>query len=323
MRATPDGAPAEARRLLWVALAALVAFGAFYVLAVLTEVGQRGDSAALAVSESAPEVTRDSANELLGLVSTGSLLLAGLFLGAVILLRGQPKLVLVPLAIIGTSLVATELLKLWILPGLLPRPDFIVDPLITDASFPSGHTSVGASLALAAIVAAPSRLRGLVALAGFALAAGSGVLVVIATWHRPSDAIGSFAITLACTAALLALLYAWRPELVGPRSRGGEPGAGFARRIEVLAVAAGIGLFALAIVVATLRYGSQIDWSKPDAAFLLSLSGIVAGAGLMVGALMRALGISSPEVTSSERDRPPTGRRSGSDTVVGSEANAI
>lgn len=300
--------PRESWRLLFVAAIAFVAFGLIYALSVQTEIGQRWDNAALSASEGVPEAARDQANDTLGIVSTGSLLLAGLGLGLILLLRGHKSLALIPLLTIGASMVATELFKLVI----LPRPQLITSPLIDFNSYPSGHTSVAASIALAAIIAAPPRLRSLAALGGFALSAGGGVLVTVASWHRPSDALGSFSLTLAVTAAVLAIAYAWKPQLAARLPRREDVGAGLVRRIELIGVLSGIVLFALAIVVATFRYGAEIDWTRPDAAFLVSLATIVAASAIMVGVLMRAL--RAPVALSTERAR----RRPRSDSVVAS-----
>lgn len=308
----PRKIPTASRRLLFVAALAFVAFLAIYFLAVQTSIGQRWDNAALSASESVPESARDEANDALGIVSTGSLLLAGLGLGLILVLRGRAVLALVPLATIGASLVLTEAFKLVI----FTRPDLALDPILDFNGFPSGHTSVAAAIGLAAIVASPPRLRALTALAAFALAAGGGVMVVIAAWHRPSDALGSYAITLAATAAVLAATYAWRPALVPRAPERGEPGASLLRRIELVGVLAGIGLFAVAIGAATLRYGAEIDWTKPDAAFLFSLAAIVACAAAMVGVMMRALRAPISLASRTEAELPP--RRSRSDSVLSS-----
>jgi membrane-associated phospholipid phosphatase len=302
--------PPASRRLLLVAVLAFAVFLLIYLLAVQTEIGQRWDNAALATSENVPERVRDEANDALGIVSTGSLLLAGIGLGLILILRGRATLALVPLATIGASLVATEIFKLVI----FTRPELALDPILNYNGYPSGHTSVAASIGLAAIVAAPRRLRALTALAAFALAAGGGVTVVIAAWHRPSDALGSFAITLAATAAVLAATYTWRPELVPRAPQRGEPGTSLLKRIELVGVVAGIGLFTAAIAAATLRYGAEIDWTKPDAAFLVSLAAIVAAAAILVGVMMRTLRVPISLASQGEVDPPP--QRSRSDTVV-------
>ena len=95
------------------------------------------------------------------------------------------------------------------------------------------------------LVVAPRRLRMGAALLAAALMAGAGVLVVTADWHRPSDPIGSYLLTLAVTSGLLALLYARQPslqtgELVGSA---GATAPAMARRIETFGGLAAAALF--------------------------------------------------------------------------------
>jgi hypothetical protein len=118
------------------------------------------------------------------------------------------------------------------------------------------------------------------------------VFTVTADWHRPSDAIGSYLLTLAVTAALLALLYSRAPGVATSELPAVPPGrpATIARRIETAGALVAIGLFVGALVFASLRYGPEVDWNRFHAAYLLSSAAIVAVAGLVVGSLLRALG---------------------------------
>lgn len=278
---------AGVRPLLAVAAVALLAFFAVYLLAVQTELGQRADEAALAGSSSVPERAQGTANELLRTVSIGSLLAAIAVLSWLAWLRRRPGLLLVPAAVIGISLIATEAFKLVI----LDRPLLETTSRLTDNSYPSGHTTVATSIALAALLIAPSRWRGAVALGAFALAATAGVFVVTADWHRPSDPIGSYLLTLAVAALCMAWLRSrgQSPATathVRQRSPGTGPGG---LKLELVALLSGAALFVGSGVIASLRYGADVEWNRFHAAFLLSAALIVVVAGLCVAALNRAL----------------------------------
>jgi membrane-associated phospholipid phosphatase len=57
-------------------------------------------------------------------------------------------------------------------------------------SFPSGHTTAAASIAVALLVVVPAAYRLSAAVAGAALTAMVGFSVVILAWHYPSDVLG-------------------------------------------------------------------------------------------------------------------------------------
>lgn len=273
-------------RPLAIALVALAAFFAIYGLAVQTEIGQHADEAALAGGRSTPDRAQSGADRLLRFVSIGSLAAAVIALGALAWRRRRPWLIALPAVIVGVSVLATELFKLVI----LTRPDLFPNSLEGN-SYPSGHTAVAASLGLSAVLVSPERLRGIVA-AGAALFAGAaGILVVTADWHRPSDPLGSYALCLAITAAIVAALDRWGPrELAeGPADGRSPPPTILARRLEATAIVAGVILFAGMALFAGLRYGPDVAWNRPHAAFLASVAAILVAAGLMVAGLLRAL----------------------------------
>jgi hypothetical protein len=71
-----------------------------------------------------------------------------------------------------------------------------------------------------------------------------------------------------------------------------------ARRVEAAAIVGGVLMFAGAVVLAALRYGPEVVWNRPHAAFLVSVAAILVAAGITVGALLRALpdtGASAPQ----------------------------
>jgi PAP2 superfamily protein len=274
-------------RSLAIALVALAVFFGIYGVAVRTEVGQRADEAALVGGRVAPARAQSGANLLLKLVSIGSLTAAVIALGALAWLWRRPWLIALPAAVVGLSLLATELFKLVI----LSRPDLWPSTLDGN-SYPSGHTTVATSLGLSAVLVAPERLRGAVAIGAALFAGGVGILVVTADWHRPSDPLGSYALCLAIAAAIVAVLDRWGPrELAEATVEGRAPpdATALARRLELAAIVAGALLFVGAVLLAALRYGPDVAWNRPHAAFLGSIAAILVAAGLTVGALLRAL----------------------------------
>jgi membrane-associated phospholipid phosphatase len=268
-----------------IAAVALVAFFAIYGLAVQTRAGQHADEAALVGGQSTPERAQSGASRLLRFVSVGSLAAAVIALGALAWLWRRPWLIALPAAIVGVSVLATEAFKLVI----LERPDLWPSTLEGN-SYPSGHTTVATSLGLSAMLIAPTRLRGVMAVIAALFAAGVGILVVTADWHRPSDPLGSYALTLAITAAIVAALERWGPREAGAMQVDGPapPSATvLARRLEAAAIAAGALLFVGAVVLAALSYGPDVVWNRPHAAFLGSVVAILVAAGITVGALLR------------------------------------
>jgi hypothetical protein len=276
------------KRSLAVAIVALVAFFALYGVAVRTEVGQHADEAALVGGQVAPHRAQSGANRLLRFVSIGSLAAAVIALGVLAWLWRRPWLIALPAAVVGLCLLGSELFKLVI----LTRPDLWPSDL-SGNTYPSGHTAIATGLGLSAVLIAPERLRGIVAVAAALFAGGFGILVVTADWHRPSDPLGSFALCLAISAAIVAVLETWGPRdampATGVEGRAPPSATVLARRLEVAAIAGGVLLFVAAVLIAVLRYGPDVAWNRPHAAFLGASAAILVAAGITVAALLRML----------------------------------
>jgi hypothetical protein len=278
------------RSLIGLWLGAGAAVFALYLLVVRTYWGQRLDEHAF-VGHDFFSSRAAQADSFLRIVSIGSLLLAIGLVAAVAILRRRPRLALIAAASIGISLITTEVLKL----VLLERPP-LVPSFIFDNSYPSGHTTVGMSVAVAAMLVVPRRLLLPTAVGAGLFGSAFGVAVVAAGWHRPSDAVGSFLVVLSVAAACAALSYLFpdRADLSGsrsssinlPRIRVGTTELG------LLAMAlGGLGIFALA----ALSYRG-IPWTSTGAGFLLSAGAIVVCGMLTTMALATAmLGADDPD----------------------------
>lgn len=201
-----------------------------YLVAVRTAEGRRLDDAAegnLSEGSRAFEETSD----LLDTISLSSLALLGGAIMAIALLRRRPRLALGAGVVVLGANVTTQFLK-----AALDRPG----PFGTEAgSFPSGHVTVAMSLAMALVLVAPPALRVAATLLGGAYAIGVGVAVIALDWHRPSDVVGAYLVTVAWTALVAAALAA-------------APGAGElrlrARRPRGVARVGGAAAAALALV---------------------------------------------------------------------------
>lgn len=169
---------------LLVAFASAALLVATYMVFVRTYVGQivdergrigAGRIAAAVVPHAAPVL---EAAPVIGLLLLIVLALIGL-------LRRRVFVTVVALCAVGAANLTTQLLK----HVFLVRPNLAATDLSPN-SFPSGHITLTASLALAALMVSPPRLRRAVAAVGGLLVVLVGMLLLAAQWHRPSDVIG-------------------------------------------------------------------------------------------------------------------------------------
>jgi membrane-associated phospholipid phosphatase len=131
--------------------------------------------------------------------------------------------------VLGASL-TTQLLK-----HLLAQPR-LQEVLVGYAhpwsdSFPSGHTTAAASIAVAALLVVPPRLRGVVAVAGAAFTTAMGIAVVVLEWHFPSDVLGGLLVVGSWSFAVIAALRLIRPR--GPAKPPREEGETASGRFAV------------------------------------------------------------------------------------------
>lgn len=143
-------------------------------------------------------------------------MIATALVAGVAFLRGRPRMALIAAGSIGLAVISTELLKLVI----LDRPPLTTTFLNNGLnSYPSGHTTVGMSVCVAAMLVVPERLRTPTALAAGAIGAAFGIAVVAAGWHRPSDAIGAYLVCLAAGAVGAIAIRRWPDRVTEHRPR--------------------------------------------------------------------------------------------------------
>ena len=252
-----------------------------YLLAVHTEWGQRVDNAAIR-GRTIDSAVQHAVRSTLDTVSVGSAALATAALMVAALLRRRPRLAIgIAILVIGANL-TTQILK-----DALTRPDLLGPdvPRATITTFPSGHSTVAMSLALALVLVVPARLRVPVGVAGIAYAVVVGAATLTGAWHRPSDVLGAYLVTLAWAAGVSA----W---LVMPR-----PGAGGAVATDRTPPALDWIVFALTalVIVAAIAMGfdvirdAELDKIAVGRAYVFAVFAIGAGAVVALAALVLTL----------------------------------
>ena len=73
-------------------------------------------------------------------------------------------------------------------------------------SFPSGHTTAAATLAVGLLFVVPARHRLGASVVGFLLTAAVGFSVMVLSWHYPSDVLGALLVVGAWAFAILAVM---------------------------------------------------------------------------------------------------------------------
>jgi membrane-associated phospholipid phosphatase len=138
---------------------------------------------------------------------------------AVALLRGRSSAALAAVLVVAGANVTTQLLKVLF---AHPRVKAAVggDPFEPN-TFPSGHATAAASIAIAYAFVVPAALRNLTATLGAAFALAVGGSVVVIGWHYPSDVAAGFLIAAGWGFAVLAAMRLIVPR--SPRGAGVKP----------------------------------------------------------------------------------------------------
>jgi membrane-associated phospholipid phosphatase len=272
-----------------------------YALAVHSSAGQHLDNDALLGRSQNPRV-QQATNHLLHTIDVVSLTVIGgaIVLGAIT--RARLRLALGAAALIGGAIAITEGLK-----HTLPRPGLVHSDPLPLPSFPSGHTTVAVSLALALLVVVPVRWRGPTAVAGALYGAAVGVATVTAAWHRPSDVVGAFLVATGWAAAVGAVLVGVRgPGSVAARRRASRTDRLVVPLLAVSAVVLTVAGFAVASTVAALR-DRHLEVISFGASYAGSVAAIFATGPALVAVLLWCL----RDVSLDDPDRRPAPDRPG------------
>ncbi len=236
MAPTPAPLDARGRRGLTAPLLAALASAAVLVATawffVTTRLGQLIDDAALSGADAGPLTLTQAILPILNVVSVP--FVAAAVVGAVVIAVAQRRWSIAGAAVlllVGAN-VTTQVLK-----AILPRPDLDATLALSN-SLPSGHTTVAASVAATALLIAPQRWRGPVAIGGALYAIATGLATMAIEWHRASDVVAAFAVAAFWYFIIEAARSVRRRSL--PRGYRGAPGANAVTLLSVVAVATGL-----------------------------------------------------------------------------------
>lgn len=135
---------------------------------------------------------------------------------AVALLRGRPSGALAAVLVVAGANVTTQVLKVLL---AHPRVKLAIggNPFEPN-TFPSGHTTAAASIAVAYLFVVPAALRKLTLTVGAAFTLAVGCSVVVIGWHYPSDVLGGILVAAGWGFAVLVAARALAPR--SPREVG-------------------------------------------------------------------------------------------------------
>ncbi len=199
---TPPPRPRAVRRLVLVGAGATLVATVLYVSTITTRTGQLVGELILGGRPATPESVA-SAEQVLAALSRGSLVIGLVVAVGIALLQERPRLALAAAgAILGANL-TTQVLK----QVVLDRTDLLGGlfyPLPN--SFPSGHATAAASIAVGLLLVLPPLLRAPSVILSAVVVAIVGISTLIAGWHRMADAIGGVFVATAWGAFLAAIL---------------------------------------------------------------------------------------------------------------------
>lgn len=260
-------------------LLAAATVGALAWFFVLQSRPRLADQAAFLGSEEGSTRLEPITQFITGVVSVPFLVIAVVAAAAVALVGRRWGDAVRAVVLVGGANLTTQLLKI-----SLERP---VDAGLPDANYgnslPSGHTTVAASIAAAALIVAPRRARPVVALLGGLYAAVMGVATMSLGWHRPSDAIAAFAV-VAAWSLLLLVPNSGRTVPAGLAPGGRTVCAALLATIAFVGIGVGVVTLALALGLSTGSFEtSQTLFSETwERTAFLGSAAAVAGASALV-----------------------------------------
>lgn len=169
-------------------------------LALWTASGQELDQSAM-TTVTAGRDTQLAVLSVLGYVSIAAVAIVAAGAVALALMRGEVRLAVAALAVIGGANLTTQLLK----HAVLERAEY-AGGIVAHNSLPSGHTTVIAAALGALCLVSPTWLRPVVLTAGSFAVVLTGASTVVAGWHRPADVLAAVMVCLAWTAVAALLV---------------------------------------------------------------------------------------------------------------------
>ena len=197
--------PRAVWRLLAVCAGAALVAGLSYVVTVGTRTGQLVSELILGGRPASSDVVV-AADRVLDSLSRSTLIAGAIALVTIAVLQRRPRLAVAAVLVVIGANVSTQLLKAVV----LDRSDLLDGMFyVLPNSFPSGHATAAASIAVGLLLVLPPLLRAPTVLASAIVVAIVGASTLIAGWHRMADAIGGVFVATAWGAGLAAVL-AWR-----------------------------------------------------------------------------------------------------------------
>jgi membrane-associated phospholipid phosphatase len=190
-----------------------------YLVLIGTSYGHRLDNAAFTGRLSLSRGLANAFRNLLEIVNKKGLLIASVLLLGIAAYRRVIEVGIIAVIAFGSSIVGAELLKHELPRNALVPGDSWINKALWDNSYPSGHTTVAASLVLAFLLVSPARFRPFLVVGGGLLSAAFATGVLAAGWHRPSDALGALAWSGFCMSVAAAVSIRFRGRLLSEPSR--------------------------------------------------------------------------------------------------------
>jgi membrane-associated phospholipid phosphatase len=191
----------SARQALWLAGLCLIALALVWVVAQLVPAARARDIVALRdfTQLDGPKVG-SVARFVLHLLDPMLYVIWAAVLVLIALARERGRVALAVAVVLTLAPLSADRLK-----PLLAHPHSRLGEVgIGAASWPSGHATAAAALAMCAVLVAPARMRLRVAVLGAAFALGAGCAMLIREWHMPSDVLGGYLLAGLWTALAVA-----------------------------------------------------------------------------------------------------------------------
>jgi PAP2 superfamily len=259
--------PTIQKRLLLGALFCAVLLIVGYFSLVSTSWGhQLDDDAFLGREALSRKVMRLDARVLENVTRT-ALSVAAVFLLVIAAVRRCVFVGLIAVMGFGCAVAGAEVLKHNLPWRALVAEDGLLDKGFQHDTYPSGHATIGTSLAMSLVLVASSRWRPWLAVAAGCMSATFATGVLFAGWHRPSDALGALAWSGLCMS--LAAACAVRLH--------GRPSTAIEHPHRAIFCSAGLGILVAAatwLVAAAAAPGYPLD----DLPFFVLTGLIIAGA---------------------------------------------
>ena len=147
-------------------------------------------------------------------VSKKALLLAAIVVLVIAFVRRCPLVGFIAVVGFGCAVLGAEVLKPKLPWRALVPNDRLLGRMFQIGTYPSGHATIGTSLALSLVLVSPARWRPWLAIAAGCMSSTFATGVLFSGWHRPSDALGALAWSGLCMtiAAACAVRLRGRPR---------------------------------------------------------------------------------------------------------------